>query len=1148
MKTKRNISMLLACLAGVCLFSSQATAGTLIGSTATAPATVNLTAEGTLDWAHWGLNVATDFDQKEGGTNQISNFTLIGPAPDGPYQYGNALVAYSWSDGTPDTTAAGTTTGVYFNGLNNGYQITVPADTTKRILRVYAGGWDTTVHFGASLSDQSAPDYVDESLVTAGANQAADAYTLMYAAASAGQTLTITVYCVTSSGNCTLMAASLFNASPNILNPPASQMDFLGYSAHFTVQAEGWSPLAYQWWRESNGVYAPLADGGQISGSTTPSLTINNLVPANATNYIVTVTNAYGAVTSTVAALTTAPVTGVLNGNAAPAPATADLTAQGTLDWAHWGLNVATDFDDKEGGGNQISNITLFGPSQNGPFQYGNALVAYSWTDGTPDTTAADTATGIYFNNLTDGYEITVPADTTKRILRVYAGGWNSTVHLDAALSDQSAPPYIDESLVTAGANQAANIYTIDYAAASAGQTLTITVYNLTSGGNCTLMAATLSGPSPTIVNPPASQTAYLGYSAQLTVQAEGWSPLAYQWWRASNGVYAPLADGGQISGSTTPTLTISNLAAANATNYIVTVTNLYGAVTSTVAALTAAPITGTLNGSAAPAPATVNLTAEGTLDWAHWGLNVATDFDQKQGGTNQISNLTLIGPSQNGPFQYGGALVAYSWSDGTPDPTAADTATGVYFNNFDDGYQITVPADTTKRILNVYAGGWNTTIHFEASLSDESAPPYIDESLVTPANGSLADVYTIEYAAASAAQTLTITVYGITGNGNCTLMAATLNGPEPRLTGQPASQTNWTGQNVQFSVSALGWPVLAYQWWQEANGVYVALADSAQASGSTTPTLTISNLVSANATNYYVVVTNAYGAVTSSVASLAVLPTTGTLEGNVLSLYSPTDSVNAAPTNIIFNLTEEGTLDWIKWNSSNNGGGGPFVNAFDQKIGGANQISDASPYGSTSIYYDGFQAGPLFSWNDGTPDLAANATNWDFCNCGLNNGLQFTVSADTTTKYLRVYAGIYGGGLTCEATLSDNSAAPYIDSSVLNGHDNLSFNVYTIQFAAHSAGQTLTITLYVNYEGYDGQYASANLQAASLRSTPFPAVLPPLALQSSRSGSSLRLTWPYGTLLQATNVTGPWTTTAFTSPYTVTPSGPRRFYRVQVQ
>ena len=50
-----------------------------------------------------------------------------------------------------------------------------------------------------------------------------------------------------------------------------------------------------------------------------------------------------------------------------------------------------------------------------------------------------------------------------------------------------------------------------------------------------------------------------------------------------------------------------------------------------------------------------------------------------------------------------------------------------------------------------------------------------------------------------------------------------------------------------------------------------------------------------------------------------------------------------------------------------------------------------------------------------------------------------------------------------------------------------------------------------------------------------------------ARSGSSLVLTWSAGsTLLQATNLTGPWTTNVNTSPYTNVPTGPQMFFKVQ--
>jgi hypothetical protein len=60
--------------------------------------------------------------------------------------------------------------------------------------------------------------------------------------------------------------------------------------------------------------------------------------------------------------------------------------------------------------------------------------------------------------------------------------------------------------------------------------------------------------------------------------------------------------------------------------------------------------------------------------------------------------------------------------------------------------------------------------------------------------------------------------------------------------------------------------------------------------------------------------------------------------------------------------------------------------------------------------------------------------------------------------------------------------------------------------------------------------------------------VLPPTYLQVALVGSNVQLTWPSGTLLQAANVNGPWTTnTLATSPYyTVAPAG-SMFYRVKV-
>ena len=61
-------------------------------------------------------------------------------------------------------------------------------------------------------------------------------------------------------------------------------------------------------------------------------------------------------------------------------------------------------------------------------------------------------------------------------------------------------------------------------------------------------------------------------------------------------------------------------------------------------------------------------------------------------------------------------------------------------------------------------------------------------------------------------------------------------------------------------------------------------------------------------------------------------------------------------------------------------------------------------------------------------------------------------------------------------------------------------------------------------------------------------AVPVPITLQAKLSGRSVVLTWTGGTLLESANVAGPYTAVGGnpTSPYTVTPTGPRMFYRVQ--
>lgn len=60
------------------------------------------------------------------------------------------------------------------------------------------------------------------------------------------------------------------------------------------------------------------------------------------------------------------------------------------------------------------------------------------------------------------------------------------------------------------------------------------------------------------------------------------------------------------------------------------------------------------------------------------------------------------------------------------------------------------------------------------------------------------------------------------------------------------------------------------------------------------------------------------------------------------------------------------------------------------------------------------------------------------------------------------------------------------------------------------------------------------------------PAVSPPVVLQIGYLGTNLQLNWSAGMLLEATSLLGPWTTNfSATSPFTVIPTEPQKFFRV---
>ena len=129
---------------------------------------------------HWGDGVLT---RKAGVAAQIGTYKVVGGV--GPTPYANDPRPSSWSDGTPTVSSANNVKGLYIGGVQDGFSFSVPADTNTHTLMVHVGGWNSGATLTASLSDASAPNFIDTTNVANG--QYDRNYTLAFRAGSAGR-------------------------------------------------------------------------------------------------------------------------------------------------------------------------------------------------------------------------------------------------------------------------------------------------------------------------------------------------------------------------------------------------------------------------------------------------------------------------------------------------------------------------------------------------------------------------------------------------------------------------------------------------------------------------------------------------------------------------------------------------------------------------------------------------------------------------------------------------------------------------------------------------------------------------------------------------------------------------------------------------
>lgn len=184
---------------------------------------------------------------------------------------------------------------------------------------------------------------------------------------------------------------------------------------------------------------------------------------------------------------------GQLDAEIADPPGTVDLTAQGRLDWVHWGVSGERAVTRKQGVERRISDVRVIGSGD--LHQYTDNHVRFSWSDGVPIARANETSTGIFILGTGNGFALTVPAETTARTLRVYLSGFLSDVEVTARMSDGTAVEFRDVVIGRASGPGIYRVYSFVYRSPNPGQTLEVVwrdVKDHAGGGNVTLQAATL--------------------------------------------------------------------------------------------------------------------------------------------------------------------------------------------------------------------------------------------------------------------------------------------------------------------------------------------------------------------------------------------------------------------------------------------------------------------------------------------------------------------------------------------------------------------------------------------------------------------------------------------------------------------------------
>jgi hypothetical protein len=540
--------------------------------------------------------------------------------------------------------------------------------------------------------------------------------------------------------------------------------------------------------------------------------------------------------------------------------------------------------------------------------------------------------------------------------------------------------------------------------------------------------------------------------------------------------------------------------------------------------------------------------------------------------------------------------LVDYAYEDGnnTGIPAGATNTVGAPTIYIGPQSQ-TVPVGANVQLQVTALASPAPAYQWKASAIGKGV--YTNLSDVGPISGSTTPTLTINGATLANMLDYLVVITNTLGRATSS-PAATLTVVAP--VAQPTPQALYGGLTAHFSVSVASGLSPTYRWRKEG----VNLSDGGSITGSTTSALAISNLQSTNAGNYDVVLTSGSLSVTSTVAQLSVLPASSEspyeaalLAAGPVVYYRLNETGNPATSNLLA-YDNAGGLNGVYGPDVANGftgvagprptDGYPGFAATNQaalfttndpnslitlvpwnlNTNRATFTAWVKPNGDQQFYAgvlftgttNGSQAGIAYYWANNPAGSSNVDIGFSWGNDGNNGGVGLlcdygampptnqwsfvaaTVTSSNTTIYVFSSSGVqtgvcdsnspstiqwFPGGFTNNPMVFDKPECIGTDPTKPDGSRNFVGAIDEVAVFNRVLSQAELQDLYNTAAGISTS----------------------VTLQISLVGNNVQLVWgSTGQLLEASSVTGPWTTNALaSSPYVVPATNTHRFYRVLV-